>query len=560
MKSLPIGISDYKELIEGGYYYVDKTLLIKELLDVDGKVMLIPRPRRFGKTLNLSMLQYFFDCSDVGTNNDHLFYGTHIWNYSQYKAHQGQYPIISITFKNSKAENWTLAYHMIELAIAEEYNRHKYLLKDTTQEQFEVEKFRRIQSSTASQAELSDSIYFLSKLLSRYHNRRVIILLDEYDIPIHAAYSHGYYAQIINFIRLLLTTALKDNRYLQRGILTGILHTAKEGIFSGLNNINVFNLTNAHFADKFGFTQPEVKQLLSDMHIEKGHHGIKEWYDGYTFGSVTGIYNPWSILNCIHNNGSLELYWVNTSDNLLIKKVIAQADKTVKSELELLLTGNILVQEIDESITLPEIEHNQASLWSLLLYTGYLTYTTCEIKGGKKVCSLTIPNNEIYYLYVNLIKTIFAQSIKAGQTEDLLQALTQGNTIIFSQLLQSFVLTSMSMYDLPSNEPEKSYHLFVLGLLVILSDRYEVKSNRESGFGRYDIMLIPKTSTENGIIIEFKKALQGETLEVAAQKALDQIVSKVYVQELHARDISTVIAYGIAFEGKKIFIKSQKIP
>jgi hypothetical protein len=267
MKNLPIGVSDYKKLIINNYYYVDKTLLIKELLDNPVEVLLIPRPRRFGKTLNLSMLQYFFDCSNSGPQNDHLFYDTKIWSYPEYRVHQGQYPVIYLTLKDTKEDTWPLAYDKIALAIAEEYERHKYLLDDSTLEPYETEKFKRIQSSEGSAVDLSNSIYFLSKLMFKHYGKNVMILLDEYDAPLHGAYTKGYYKDIIGFIRSLLTAAFKDNKYLERGILTGILRTAKEGIFSGLNNLKVYTLTQALFEDKFGFTQSEVEQLLRDMNV-----------------------------------------------------------------------------------------------------------------------------------------------------------------------------------------------------------------------------------------------------------------------------------------------------
>ena len=308
-------------------------------------------------------------------------------------------------------------------------------------------------------------------------------------------------------------------------------------------------------ADKFGFTHEETAVLLDYYRIQDTDKTIEKWYDGYTFGTVKGIFNPWSVLKCIQNKGSLEKYWANTSDNTLVKKLIARAPKSVKSELELLLEGAQVNQAIEESITFPDLDHRTELLWSLLLFTGYLTYTHWELKEGTKICSLAIPNQEINYLYRELIRNIFKESVVGGQAEDLLEALTQGQAVPFTELLQGFIINSMSFFDLPSSEPEKSYHLFVLGLLVMLSDHYEVKSNRESGLGRYDIIIIPKQANKPAIIIEFKKVLAGETLEQAAQRALDQIIQKRYIQELQAKHFEKVFAYGIAVEGKKIFLK-----
>jgi Predicted AAA-ATPase/PD-(D/E)XK nuclease superfamily len=557
MKKLPIGISDYKKVIEDNYYYVDKTLLIKEVLEVSANVALITRPRRFGKTLNLSMLKYFFEQNIKSA--EHLFYGTAIWQNNYYQQFQGQYPVIFITFKDIKEDTWDKAYEHLKALIASEFEYHEHELISTLSVD-QLENYSALKKQTADSVSTSRSLLLLTKLLYNRYQKRVMVLIDEYDALIHTAYTYGYYDEAIKFMRSLFTALLKDNSFLERGILTGILRTAKEGIFSGLNNLGVFTVIDYDFADKFGFTDSEVQELLRDMDVDTPYTEVKRWYDGYTFGHTHGLYNPWSILYCVFNRGKLDPYWVNTSDNELIKKLIAQAGKTVKSELEQLLKGNTIIQEIDGSLTLPKMEHNSIALWSLLLYAGYLTYTSCESQGIKKICSLRIPNAEIYHLYNDLIKSIFVQVTAQGEYGiDLLRALIVGDTVLFSQLLQNFILSSMSMHDLPSNEPEKSYHLFVLGLLVMLNDTYEVKSNRESGYGRYDIMLIPKNTQENGIIIEFKKASPDETLEDVANQGLEQIKHKQYAQELRARGIKQSIAYGIAFQGKKIFVKSQKL-
>lgn len=555
MIKLPIGISDFKELREENYYYVDKTLLIKELSDLSSKVTLIPRPRRFGKTLNLSMLKYFYEYTEE--SNDHLFYNTQIWEYPKYKNEQGKYPVIFLTFKDCKENNWDKAYEKIALAIAEEFNRHKYLVKNNL-EQFEIDKFNRIRTLTASETELGDSLFFLSRILKSYHNKRPILLIDEYDVPIHSAYSAGFYNQMIELTRSLLTSVLKDNIYLEKSILTGILYIAKSGILTGLNNLNVLNLTSNHLADKFGFTDSEVTKLLSDTSVNQSNLKIQKWYNGYRFGNITPIYNPWSVLKCAQNDGALELYWSNTSDNVLLKRLIATSGKNIKTEFEELIQNKSIKQIIDESITFAELDTNPSALWSLLLFTGYLTYENYTLVGGRKECLLKIPNEEIKQLFINLIKTIFVTSLLGGQSEELLQALIEGKISIFQELLQNFVLNSMSTYDLPASEPEKSYHLFVLGLLVMLSSSYEVKSNRESGFGRYDIMLLPRQLNKPAIIIEFKKAESSETLDNAAQRALEQIENKNYAQEIKSKGINNILMLGIAFQGKTVRVIGKK--
>ncbi len=555
MKLIPIGVSDYKKLIEGGYYYVDKTLLIEEVLK-SGEVVLVTRPRRFGKTLNLSMLRYFFEKSDQ--NNEHLFNTTAIWDYQEYREWHAQYPVIFLSFRNIKTSNWQGCYEQFAFTIYEEFNRHRYLLEASLEPE-EKEIFQIILRRKASPTELANSLQFLAKLLERHFQKKVIVLIDEYDVPIQTAYLHGFYPEAIEFLKSLLTAILKDSTILEKGVITGILTLAKAGIFTDLNNLDVFNLTHQPMADTFGFSEEEVHQLLDYYGIQKSEELIKAWYDGYTFGTMPGIFNPWSVLKCVKAKGALDMYWVNTSDNILVKKLIARASIDIKSDLEMVIYDKAVEQPINESITFPDLDHRSELVWSLLLFTGYLTYRSCEFTEGKKMCSLIIPNQEIRYLYIQMLSNIFQESVLGGQVENLLKSITLGDTDMFSRLLQSFVLNSMSAYDLPSNEPEKSYHLFVLGLLVALSDSYEVKSNRESGLGRYDIMLIPKKEHNPAVIMEFKIVRPGETLESAARKALDQIHEKQYAQELSAKGIASIIEYGIAFEGKSIYIKSNQL-
>ncbi len=550
---LPIGLSDFKELIEEGYQYVDKTLLIEELKKTNGKVLLIPRPRRFGKTLNLSMLRYFFEKSEK--SNAHLFSTTKIWQKESFRTYQGKYPIIFLTFKNVKLLGWNNAYSRIKLLITEEFDRHSYVL--TSLSAYEAARYKEILHNNADTSQFEESLFFLSRLLRKYHKKKVLVLINEYDAPIHAAYSNGYYKEMINFMRSLLTTVLKDNSYLERAILTGILRAAKEGIFSGLNNLRVFTLMQEKFSDKFGFTTNEVDELLIKAHLSKKSDIIKKWYNGYKCGKTT-IYNPWSLLECVDHKGQVEPYWVNTSDNELIKKLIAQANEEVKSELELLLQDIAVVKEIDSGLLFPGIENNEKALWSLLLFAGYVTYTRIQKKGGKTFCSLILPNTEIKLLYRDLISGIFEESLGHSRIAHLKKALLLADNESFQTILQDFVVKSMSSYDIPQSEPEKSYHLFVLGLLVTLQDLYQVTSNHESGYGRYDILLIPHDKKQWGIILEFKKVAANETMVQAAKKVLTQIESKEYAQELRARSIEKIAAFGIACQKKKILVLAKK--
>ncbi len=553
MKKIPIGLSDFKELIEQAYYYVDKSLLIEDIMQ-SGKVVLMTRPRRFGKTLNVSMLRYFFEITEE--SNAHLFTDLAIRQQHDIWQLQGQFPVIFISFKSIKESSWEVSYEKFEYTIYEEFDRHKYLLADDSLETYEKDLYSKILERKASRAEIDSSLLFLAKLLHKKHKKKVIVLIDEYDVPVQAAFIYGYYEKVIELLRALLVSVLKDTSILEKGVLTGNLTLAKSGIFTGLNNLDIFSVTSIEYAQRFGFTNDEIDTLLDHYGLTSHRRELQQWYDGYMFGSTPGIFNPWSALKCIQKKGVLEMYWANTSDNVLLKRLLGRATKSLKSDLELILQGKSVTKPIEESITFPNLDSSSELLWSLLLFTGYLTYSSYEVKKGKKVCELILPNEEIKQLYYELIKDIFVSSIAGERADELLQAMTEGNTEFFTELLQSFILNSMSSYDLSSNEPEKSYHLFVLGLLVVLSSSYEVKSNKESGLGRYDIMLIPKNPDQTGIVIEFKKTLMGETRETAAQKALDQIVAKKYMQELESRGIHSIIAYGIAFEGKLISIRS----
>ncbi len=383
-----------------------------------------------------------------------------------------------------------------------------------------------------------------------------MVFIDEYDAPIHTAYAHGFYAEVVDFFRSLLSGALKDNKYLARGVLTGILRTGNEGIFSGLNNIKVRTLLDDKYADKFGFTIDEVDQLLKDVKLSKKSIDIKKWYNSYRCGK-TVLYNPWSLLECIDNEGIIDAYWANTSDNELIKTIIAQADETVKSELEALLDGASLEKELATDLTLPGIEDNDKAIWSLLLFAGYLTFTRFKNVNGKKWCMLTIPNQEIILLYKSLITTILGTSLSQNKLKHLRHSIERADSETFSTILQEFVSKTMSFYDIPSTEPERSYHLFVLGLLVLLSDSYTIKSNKESGLGRYDILLIPHDKTAYGLVLEFKKVGSQETMEAASKKAFDQIKEKNYAQELRDQGIIHVAAFGVACKGKRVLVKAQ---
>ncbi len=562
-KLLFTGTSDYKKLIEGGYYYVDKTLLIKELLTIGGEVTLICRPRRFGKTLNLSMLRYFFEKplqrsgDQTETDTSHLFTNTAIWQEPQYRVLQGQSPVIFITFRAVKEDTWESAYKKLCQIIVAEIERLSviYIKHMRQSEKLLYQKFI---SGTADQVEFEQSLEWLTTVLQRATGKNVFVFLDEYDAPIHQAYTEGYYDKMVKFMRGFFTAGLKDNTNLDRAMLTGILRTAKEGIFSGLNNPSVCTLPSDYFTDKFGFVAQEVDALIKNQEITISLGAIKEWYNGYRTGEDTLVYNPWSIIECAKNKGRLLTYWVNTSDNKLIKRIITNSSLQVKKELGDLLSDVPVNKEIGDAFVFPGVEQNQMALWSLLMFSGYITYSHREItESGKYSCSLAIPNNEIKSLYKDLLIAIFNESLKTVTHDYMVNALIDGKTEMFSKMLSDFVMNSMSFYEFAEDEPEKSYHIFFMGLLAFLESTYAIRSNRESGTGRFDIMLIPSDKTKFGIILEFKKSdsNQKAAFDRAINDAFTQVKESHYVSELHAQSVTKIITYAIAFRGKELVIK-----
>ncbi len=560
---IPIGIDDFKEIIESKCYYVDKTLLIKEFwVDLIGsKVILAPRPRRFGKTLNLSMLQYFFERTE--NSYAYLFEKTNIWKDVTIPAEQGQWPVIFITFKDVKEKTWQEAFDKIISLLIDEIKRTlKPIL--TSFDKDNQDTYHAIIQKTASITDYKNSLKFITEMLQKHYQKDVIVLIDEYDTPIISAHLNHYYDDMVNFIRGLLAPALKNNKFLKKAFLTGITRTAKEGIFSGLNNFDLCTILNKSFSDQFGFTQEEVNQILKAYDLSAKSEEIKSWYNGYSFGTQQ-IYNPWSILKCVKEEGFLDLYWANTSDNALIASLIARTSNPIKDELQkLLVGGEVLDKEIDESVTLKDVKSNPQNIWGLLLFTGYLTTKGFVIENSgmahqKKLYKLTIPNEEIMALYQKLITGAITEAIEYSDILELFSALTTGDTSIFEKLLQEYIRNIASYHDLPKDHVEMSIHLFVLGLLAGLNHRFIIQSNRESGDGRYDIMLMPRTEKDYGVVIEFKKSPL-KTLNQAALKALKQIKKNDYIAQLRTFGYQgKILCYGIATTGKKLIVKLETV-
>lgn len=557
-QQMPLGIDDFKELRQQDYYFVDKSLLIKEIIDKGFKVFLALRPRRFGKTLHLSMLKYFFD---INEKDKHLFDHLKITRAGEkYLQKQNKYPIIFITFKNVKAKNWQEALKKIEKVISELYQEHAYLLDSPAISDDEKQTFTQIIHKKAELSDLEFSVKDLSYYLKKHFNETVYILIDEYDTPVHEAFHHQYTKDILPFMCGLLGSALKGNPNLQQAIVTGILRIAKESLFSGVNNIITFSVLDDGLSNYFGWTKQEVEKALDSFQLSQSHASVQVWYDGYTVGNSLHLYNPWSILSFIANHGkALEPYWVNTGNPALIENILAKSDDHTKKSIEQLLNGELLHYPIDINLTLANFGQGD-TLWALLLFSGYLT--TLPTKSLiKETRPLKIPNEEVKIAFTKMIRNWFSQSTKPLFLSSILHELTEGNINNFKDMLTNYLEEVLSYFDVKGKEPERFYHALVLGMIVELKNTHTITSNRESGYGRYDVMVVPYDNNKPGIIIEFKKVnkANNETLAVAAQKGLDQIEEKQYALSLKTKKIQRAIAISIAFLGKKIYILEKSI-
>jgi len=551
-KQISVGVDDFKKLIEENFYFVDKSLFIKNILDSRAVTTLIPRPRRFGKTLNLSMLRYFFEKSD--TSNRHLFNKLEIEKHPRYMEHQGQHPVVWMSFKDVKVGTWDICYRETQEVIVNEFARHNYLLNSPALNIVQKRNFAAIMDKSADQTLFHRALLILSDCLATHHGKPTIILIDEYDSPIHEGYVKGYYQEIISFMRIFLGAGLKGNEALKMGVLTGILRVAKESIFSGLNNLFISSLTDTTFDDKFGLLENEVTEILRYFGLENNIDTVREWYDGYQSG-LHKIYNPWSIVSLIKYKGALRPYWVNTSDNALIKELLKKASATTKEELEVLIAGGKLTKAIQENIIMTDIA-NEETLWNFLLFCGYLTFENYEVESQSNLAELSIPNKEVRESYITSFRNWFGTIVDTNVYNSMLKSLITGDIDNFREFFERLVLETLSSFDVGGEEPERFYHALVLGMLSSLFETHLVKSNRESGMGRYDIMLIPKNKTKLGIIIEFKKVRTrlNETLESEAKKALQQIEAKNYEAELRALGIEKILKLGISFLGKNSLI------
>lgn len=549
---IAIGKQDFATLIEGNYFYIDKTALIREWWESGDSVTLITRPRRFGKTLNMDMLNCFFSNRYAGRQD--LFVPFEIWQDPHYRTLQGTYPVLFLSFADVKADHIEEAKQQIKSAIAYLYEENRFLLDADILSENEKNYYHNI-TMYMGDVEAAGAIRSLCLYLKRYYGKKTILLLDEYDTPMQEAYVHGYWDAFVSFIQMLFNSTFKTNPYMERAMLTGITRVSKESIFSDLNNPNVVTATSEEYATAFGFTEPEVFEQLERFGLGEHKAQVKKWYDGFVFGSHRDIYNPWSITNYLDKK-KLRPYWAATSSNALINELIQRASADIKEKMECLLQQQEIIVNFDEQIVFNQLDKNENAIWSLLLASGYLKAEQVEYRGElfQPWYHLCITNLETKSMFLTMFRDWFASAGAAYQ--GLIRALMGHDLEALNYYMNKTTTTVFSFFDVADKEPEKFYHGFVLGLLADQMDQYEIRSNRESGFGRYDIMMIPRQNAKPAVVIEFKVKNKEKTLEETVQSALQQITAKNYDAEILDRGIDPerIYHYGFAFEGKEVLI------
>ncbi len=543
-----VGQSDFRAFREAGFGYVDKTNFVRDVLADPSLVLLFPRPRRFGKTINLSTVAYFLRKTDE--NLLHLFEGLDITRDPMAMTHFQKYPVVFVTFKDVKAKTWADAMVGIRRQISKAYDAHRYLLDRSDISPASVRQFQRVLLEEAADSELMYSFELLSKLLHEHHKERVVILIDEYDTPVQSGYTNDFFDDVVGFFRNFFSACLQDNVALFKGVLTGILRVSKENMFSGLNHIDVYSIIDKPYSTSFGFTEGEVAAIIEPEKLEE----VRSWYNGYIFGGHV-IYNPWSILHYI-NEGLLKPYWVNTGSSELIETLALKRGLGLSEKSAALLNGGTIDVPIDSNIVLRDIERSPNAFWNFLLFSGYLKIVDLKLEMGEYTAKLAIPNIEISIVYRSMFKLwLYKADPSSDYTNALVKALLEGDAPTVQEMLEHILLTAMSYQDPGASEPEKLYHGFILGLLVHLEKQYEIRSNRETGFGRADVLMRPKTPGRPGVVLEFKVQEKRKTVDEVLKIAALQVRAKRYAADLMAAGATPVYEYVIVFDGKQAWVK-----
>jgi hypothetical protein len=553
----PIGLSDFKTLRQVGGYYVDKSQLIVDLVESIASVTLFTRPRRFGKTLNLSMLRYFFEKSDE--DRSALFSDLAMWGSDEARRHFRRYPVVALSFKEAKGGTLESVLALVRGVLADGLRPHRYLLDDGLLPDDEAETFDALLRGSASIEQYAGSIKQLCRQLAEHHGEHVVLLIDEYDTPIHSGHANGFYDEIVSFFRSLFTSGLKDNSFLHKGVLTGVLRVAKESLFSGVNNLEVHGaLSSSLGVTAFGFTDPEVVAITQAMEQPERMEEIRHWYDGYRTFDGQSLFNPWSVLNYASKPQlGLRPYWVQTSSDDALRGAVLEHGHAIAAEVESLLAGGSVTKTIDENVVLKDLERRENAVWSLLLSSGYVTAESWQLdEYGMPLAELIIPNHELYTSWrASILSWLDYGAGGREKVRELWATMLDGNAEEFGDLLSELVIRTLSVHDVAGVMPERVYQAFLLGLLAEPPAGYRMHSNREAGFGRYDLSIVPAKAGRPGVVIELKRLGKRETPETALDAAMTQLAARRYSDELLAVGAAPIVQYGIVFDGKQVWIR-----